>query len=46
MTIGSTQEQLDATKEKSSADLNYLGVCLFGDREEIASFTSKLSLYK
>lgn len=46
MTVGSTQEQLDATKEKSTADLNYLGVCLFGDREEIASFTGKLSLFK
>ena len=46
MTIGTTQEQLDATQKQSGEELNYLGLCLFGDRDALAELTGKLSLYK
>jgi len=46
MTIGKTQEQLDATQNQSGENLNYLGLCLFGDRDTLAELTGKLSLYK
>lgn len=46
MTVGSTQAQLDATRAQSQDDLNYLGLCLFGDRVVLQELTGKLSLYK
>ena len=42
---GSTEQQL-RTKETKEADLEYLGVCLFGDTETLREFTKKFSLYK
>ncbi|MCG3863409.1 MULTISPECIES: DUF2000 domain-containing protein [unclassified Photobacterium] len=42
---GSTEQQL-RTKETKEADLEYLGVCLFGDTEVLREFTKKFSLYK
>ena len=46
MTIGGSQEQLDATAECPDEELSYLGVCLFGETETLKEFTGKLSLYK
>ena len=46
MTVGSTEEQLKATEEKTTNDLNYLGLCMFGDRDILSELTGKLSLYK
>ena len=46
MTVGSTEEQLKATQAQSAEELNYLGLCLFGDRDVLTELTGKLSLYK
>ena len=46
MTIGKTQEQLAATQNQCGEELNYLGLCLFGDRDALSELTGKLSLYK
>ncbi len=45
MSIGKTQEQLDATKNAKGDDVEYLGLALFGDTEELREITKKLSLY-
>jgi lysyl-tRNA synthetase class 2 len=46
MAVGTTQQQLDATKAASGEELNYLGMCLFGKTSELKEITGKLSLYK
>lgn len=46
MTVGTSQEQLDDTKQKSDEELDYWGICLFGKTEELREFTSKFSLYQ
>ena len=45
MTIGTSQEQQDATKESKEEDLEYLGICLFGSTKELKEFTGKFSLF-
>lgn len=45
MTIGKTQEQLDATKNAKGDEVEYLGLALFGDTDELREITKKLSLY-
>ena len=45
MTVDTSQEQLDRTKETPETELEYYGICMFGDTEEIKEFTSKFSLY-
>lgn len=42
---GSTIQQLN-TRETREADLNYLGICLFGETEVLREFTKKFSLFK
>ncbi|CAH0525787.1 DUF2000 domain-containing protein [Vibrio hippocampi] len=42
---GSTEQQL-RTQATNEADLEYLGVCVFGDTETLREFTKKFSLYK
>ena len=42
---GSTIQQLN-TRETPEADLNYLGICLFGETETLREFTKKFSLFK
>jgi len=46
MQIGTTQEQLEATKATSGDDIDFMAVCMFGDTETLRKFTGKLSLYK
>ena len=46
MTIGSSQQQLDATEAAGEAELEYFGLCLFGKTEILKEFTGKFSLYK
>jgi len=46
MTIGTSAEQIKATKETKEEDLEYYGICLFGDTDELREFTGKFSLYK
>lgn len=46
MIEGGSSAQQQRTKETAEADLEYLGVCLFGDTETLREFTKKFSLYK
>jgi hypothetical protein len=46
LTIGNSQQQLDATKATSEAELVYFGLCLFGKTEVLREFTGKFSLFK
>ncbi|MBD1558167.1 DUF2000 domain-containing protein [Vibrio sp. S9_S30] len=46
MIVGTSAEQLKATSEKSEQDLEYFGVCMFGDTSELKEFTGKFSLFK
>lgn len=41
MTIGSSQQQLDATEAASEAELEYLELCLFRKTEVLREFTGK-----
>ncbi|MEZ9003498.1 DUF2000 domain-containing protein [Vibrio splendidus] len=46
MIEGGSAEQQQRTKEIKEEDLEYLGVCLFGDTDILREFTKKFSLYK
>ncbi|KKS92864.1 MAG: hypothetical protein UW68_C0043G0004 [Candidatus Collierbacteria bacterium GW2011_GWB1_44_6] len=46
MSIGTSQEQVDATSKTSEADLDYWGICLFGETEKLKEFTGKFSLFR
>ena len=44
MTLGTTEEQLTATLNKTDDELEYYSIVLFGKTEEIKQFTRKFSL--
>ena len=46
MTVGTSQEQQERTKETPEAELEYYGICLFGKTEELREFTKKFSVFK
>ncbi len=46
MTVGTSQQQLDATLAKSEPELEYYGICLFGPTEVLREFTKRFSLFK
>ena len=46
MIEGGSLAQQQRTKETKEADLEYLGVCLFGDTDILRDFTKKFSLYR
>lgn len=46
MTVGTSAAQLQATKNTPEQDLEYFGVCLFGDSEKIDPLTKKFSLWR
>ncbi|WP_192888696.1 DUF2000 domain-containing protein [Vibrio bathopelagicus] len=46
MIEGGSIEQQQRTKQTKEADLEYLGVCLFGGTETLREFTKKFCLYK
>jgi hypothetical protein len=46
MVEGGSTKQLLRTKDVKEADLEYLGICLFGSAETLREFTQKFSLYK
>ena len=46
MTIGTSQQQVEATAESNETDLEYYGIVLFGKTEVIIEFTNKFSLFK
>lgn len=45
MTIGTSQEQQNATRSTSEVELEYLGIVMFGSSQELREFTGKFSLY-
>lgn len=46
MTVGTSVEQVQATKLLSELDLEYYGICLFGTTDELREITGKFSLFK
>ena len=46
MTIGTYEQQHQATRETKNKDLEFLGVCMFGDSSLIEGLTRKFSLWK
>jgi hypothetical protein len=46
MTHGGSSVQQAMTAATKEADLEYLGICLFGDTSVLSEFTKKFSLYK
>lgn len=46
MIDGGSVEQQQRTKKIQESDLEYLGVCLFGDTDVLREFTKNFSLYK
>lgn len=46
MPIGTTHEQVSATKQKSAKEQTYFGLTAFADTDEIKELTKKFSLYK
>ncbi len=45
MIVGTSEKQLEATKESFEKDLEYFGICMFGDSDELKEFTKKFSLF-
>lgn len=45
MTVGTSADQLERTKNTPEADLEYFGICLFGDSAELKEITGKFSLF-
>ncbi|GLT17725.1 hypothetical protein GCM10007938_15030 [Vibrio zhanjiangensis] len=46
MIVGSSEQQVMATSEKAEQDLEYFGICMFGDTAELKEITGKFSLFK
>lgn len=46
MTVGTSSEQQERTKNTPEAELEYFGICLFGPTQELREFTGKFSLYQ
>ena len=46
MTVGTSAAQLAATEQSREEELEYFGICLFGQTEELREFTGKFSLFK
>ncbi|MFA5828724.1 MAG: DUF2000 domain-containing protein [Candidatus Shapirobacteria bacterium] len=46
MTVGTSEEQVRATKLSSEQDLEYYGICLFGTTVELKEITGKFSLFR
>lgn len=45
MTIGTSQEQQDATKATKESDLEYWGICTFGETEKLRVLTKRFQLF-
>ena len=45
MTVGTWQDQVGKSKETPEEELEYYGVCLFGERKTLEELTSKFSLW-
>ena len=46
MTVGTYIEQLERTRQTPEDQLEYYGICMFGDKEVMSSLTKKFSLWK
>ena len=46
MTVGTWQEQIERSKGTPESELEYFGICLFGDAETIDPLTKKFSLWQ
>ena len=46
MTVGSSAEQRARTQATPEAELEYYGICLFGDSAVLREFTKKFSLFR
>lgn len=46
MAIGTSEEQLKATQNSKEEELEYYGLCLFGNSDELREITKKFSLFK
>ncbi|MFH0273818.1 DUF2000 domain-containing protein [Vibrio jasicida] len=46
MVEGGSEIQQQTTKNTSEAELEYLGICLFGETETLRELTKKFSLYR
>lgn len=46
MTLGTSQEQMDATNSTPEEELEYYGIVMFGQTEILKEFTGKFSLYQ
>lgn len=46
MTVGTSQEQLEATANTPEAELDYFGICMFGQTEVLKELTKKFSLFR
>ena len=46
MTIGTSEDQMRRTKESKEGELEYYGICFFGETEELKELTSKFSLFR
>lgn len=46
MTVGTYIEQKERTKQTPEAELEYYGICMFGDRVKISDLTRKFSLWR
>jgi hypothetical protein len=46
MTVGTAEEQKQRTNETPELELEYFGICFFGDNEELRELTKKFSLWK
>jgi hypothetical protein len=46
MTVGTSEEQIARTAEIPEAELEYWGICLFGETEVLKEMTRKFSLLK
>lgn len=46
MVEGGSEVQQQITKNSPEADLEYLGICLFGETETLRELTKKFSLYR
>lgn len=46
MTVGTYAEQKERTKQTAEADLEYYGICMFGEKETLSELTRKFSLWR
>jgi hypothetical protein len=45
MIVGTSEEQVERTKNTPEADMEYFGICMFGEADVLREFTGKFSLF-